>query len=848
MKRGHLDRKQNQAMEYKTMNLKKKSLSSAIASVMLSGVVVLGAVSPTPLSAANHPNSNVSAVENGVQYLDLTLSTDWDYDQNVVQKGTQSKTPRILNRQYLNDLVEQTARTLFVMTNGRHRIGNVYIYKNGKFGNNVDIRVLNTIGRANADGAGWRADGGLTTNNYITNCAIQTCDANTPDANLDPENAVQTGEVIAHELGHYVYGLYDEYVEGGKACSGESGDAMVPCKDDVERPTAMNNQAKAYRLSTAADYANNDFSKTAHGRVYGKSAWETLISNPENDSETAKSTHSGRRTYFDAFKAVSSAPAINQLKNFTDDNNNPEDRLTRQTGAEAATFEGYKERLKLIFEETPSVQTPARPRNVILIDRSVPQATFAEIIKAAEGIIDRANISSRFALVTFPTNSQRGYQVMSFEEKKALKTALAGLERENGTADVKAAYDNARALVIGARPPQGQTENAANTDTFTLYTLNTTAVPATLGEDARKDKIAFNVVGFKAPANVTPVPAPAANQSLDKLAKDSGGVNNTASSAKEAIKEATKALQGAMGESESLITTDLSDDVVKSGTTFETLFKLGDAAVEGPVEVRWFFDSSDETKLTFTCVAPNNAVTNATISDLSDDESQATCALNNAAAGEWKARATATADTGPVEVEVVSKFSGSPVELSANIEGGTKTDNRKPLLLVKLAGTFPITNATIKAQFFDATSNSETPVKTFTLNKDNDAARNGDARANDGIYTLSLADQLPPGSYVIALESTTGVDSMFNPVQIFASAATPAPGATPVGSPIQRLAETEFVLERDNRHGRDRWRPRWLHRGQWQRCRPARAAGRGHAGRPASSLPPLAPGTCALST
>lgn len=791
------------------MNFKKKMLSNAIAGV-LAGSALVAAVAPMPVSAANHPNSNVSAVQGGVQYLDITVNTDWDYDDaNVVQKGTASTTKTPLGRQYLTDLINQTARTLFVMTNGKHAIGNVYIYKNGKFGSNVDVRVLNTIGRANADISGWRAEGNFTTNNYITNCNVKDCPADAPDSSLDPENATQTGEVIAHELGHYVYGLFDEYVEAGRDCATSGPTASSPCKDDVERPTAMNNQAASYRLSVPEDYPGKDFGKTAHGRAYGKSAWETLVSDPANDIQNAVDSHEGRRTYFDAFKGMK-VPALSELKKFTDAKNDPADRLARQTGdgADVATFTGYNTNLRLIFEGAAAkVQAaPANvPRNVIVLDRSLPASTFAEAKKAAEGLVDRAAKNAAFALVLIPGNDgTQDFALMNGNNaKSALKSAIDSAQPLAGPADLADAYSQVKALVDAQRSDQGY--DASTTDTLTLYTLNTTSVPANLGKTAHNDKIAFNIIGFKAPAPVAtatspapaPTPAPANANSLEKLAKDTGGTNNTASSASEAIKEASKGLQSAMGETETLIASDLSDEVLKKNAVFSTQFTLGDAAVEGPVEVRWYFDAADEAKLSdFNCTPPGGSAVQGTITSLSDTDKVATCVINPTVAGLWTASVSAVADTaGPVELEVVSKKPGSPVEVSATIEGGTKTDNRPPKLMVKLAGQFPIINAKITVEIFDATSNSDTPVKTLTLTGANDAAVNGDFRAKDGIYTYDLANQLPAGSYALRVTAKTDATSLFNPVQIFVSSNMPAPGATSVGNPIERLSESEFALE-----------------------------------------------------
>lgn len=790
------------------MKFKKNAVSLAV-SCVLTGIAAFMLVSPTPSSAANNPLSMVTSVEtvNGlrVQYFDLTLNVDWDYDNandpKRIQLGTGSnrgggRPERVLDRQYIEDLVKQTARTLFVMTNGQHRLRNVYVFKNSKFGDNVDIRVLNVPGRANASAPGWLSAGGLTTNNYITNCNAPNqpdgqCEGDDAEV-LDPESFVQTGEVIAHELGHYLYALFDEY-QDSKDC--DPANPSSPCKDDVARPSAMNNQAAAYRLSTAADY-NNDFGKTAHGRAYGQSAWETLITSPDKDSAVARESHGNRRVQFDAFKGLT-VPTIPSLKNFVDPNNNWNDRLARQTGngAEVNTFAGFDDRLKVIFEGAPqgAPPAPARPRNVLIIDRTVPEATFKEIIAAAKGLIDRAPADSRFALNAFPAPGGTVAFTTSMDQaaKATLKEQLDKLTRTDATFSLQTVFDTSRALVTAARPKQGEAaENAANTDTFTLLTLNSTSVPEGLGTSARSDKISFNVLGFRAPVVVTSTPVippavPPAN-SLQTLAVASGGSNNTVKDAKEAIKEGNNALQAAMGETEAVITADISDDPFKANTTLETKFRVN-PKIDGPVTVRWYFDKADEAKLTFNCGA--NAVVTAA---LSDEESEASCTVT--AAGEQTVSVRTAQDAGVVEVEVVSKPQGTAVELGTWIDGGTVASGRAPVLMAKLAGSTPIINATIKVQIFDADSESDKPVLEATLNKDNDAGKNGDTRANDGVYTLELTGKLPAGSYVVVAEASTDADSKFNPNGVINAQGISA-AASAIGEPIQRLAEGEFDLE-----------------------------------------------------
>ncbi len=150
-----------------------------------------------PLMAANHPNSRMA----NVNVIELTANVDWDYDAVApTQAGTGgvSITKDVLR----NQILRETARSVFLMTEGRHRVGTVYVYKNGRFGKGVDIQISNTAGRSNASLAKWQNPEGTTTNFLAMDGKA--------------ENLRNYARVVAHELGHYVYGFADEYRESGK--------------------------------------------------------------------------------------------------------------------------------------------------------------------------------------------------------------------------------------------------------------------------------------------------------------------------------------------------------------------------------------------------------------------------------------------------------------------------------------------------------------------------------------------------------------------------------------------------------------------------------------------------------
>ena len=65
----------------------------------------------------------------------------------------------------------------------------------------MDIRLLAAKpGRSNASVSGWGKPG-KTSNNYVLDAT----------AGGAPETALGLGQVVAHEIGHYTYGIYEEY-------------------------------------------------------------------------------------------------------------------------------------------------------------------------------------------------------------------------------------------------------------------------------------------------------------------------------------------------------------------------------------------------------------------------------------------------------------------------------------------------------------------------------------------------------------------------------------------------------------------------------------------------------------
>ncbi len=119
------------------------------------------------------------------------------------------------------------------------------------------------------------------------------------------------GYTLAHEWGHYYYGLYDEYK--GKDTS-QNNCTGCPHTDDVPvTNSAMNSQWQAVN----GDFAWLNFSvpkhntqKTAQYRMYHASGWETLARSPSLDPRNKLQSAGTWRLYYPELADV--APGSNQ--------------------------------------------------------------------------------------------------------------------------------------------------------------------------------------------------------------------------------------------------------------------------------------------------------------------------------------------------------------------------------------------------------------------------------------------------------------------------------------------------------------------------------------------------------
>lgn len=731
--------------------------------------IALGlAVLSTPTywaNAANHPYSRLATVND----IEFTVNLDWDIANPPTITGKDRKSEDLtyrLDEAYVRDVLNAVARTVFTMTEGRHRVSQFYVYSNNRYGNNVDIRIINKEGRSNASAAGFNR-GGLTSNNY-------TIQGKNKDGSNFLESKVDLGQVIAHEMGHYFYGLYDEYAQGAN-----NGPISSPRDSDNARNTLMHNQYDFPTLSTAEDYAREGERNTAQARVYGRadgtggSAWEMLTRAKEADGPNAANDDAARnRIVFEAFRGLNFPTQASLTKPVLQDGQLPKiDYLN-----------------------------PQGPKNLIVVDTSASATNFAKIIDAAKGIVGKSSADGETTI--FITNVRNNTYAASgsITNNEAGKASL--LQVLNGLTATPNVASNEESLTMGIAALKTARASLNEPATVTLLASDGTTFSEQIGVNARNEKISFNVVRFPEPTETTASKsglqvsrAPSANAmkaagSLEALARLSGGAYNTALSGAEAAKEASRELMG----NEKPIAVLETDGVesLAGGERLTTTFLIGKTTVDGDAVATWYFDPADASKLSFSLRSPSgvtytNVNPGAVTFDSDASEGYAEFIIPASLAGRegnWTGTVLANAKTSDfVEFEALSESSTElMVEFLPATSAGAAT------LFAKFMGDgYPVSGANVVANIYNADTGDLVQGNLVMR----DSGTNGDAKANDGVYTVNLPAALSVGNFFADVVAKTDASSSFSTNVIFARGDAPASELTGL---ISRTGFAEFSV------------------------------------------------------
>jgi len=198
-------------------------------------------------------------------------------------------------REPYEEILAHFADAIYEMSNGAHKVRNVTIYQNGSHALTADVVwIAQEWPYAYINGYG------------VSGYSVSMGDLfNTVDFTVDRRCG---GYVLAHEWGHYYYGVYDEYRSGpGNPCPAD----VISCprlNDDPVRNSVMNDN---WRACIDGDFNWLNFSipknqtrNNAQYRVFNASAWETLARPTSQDPRQAARYAIRERNYYAELEAA----------------------------------------------------------------------------------------------------------------------------------------------------------------------------------------------------------------------------------------------------------------------------------------------------------------------------------------------------------------------------------------------------------------------------------------------------------------------------------------------------------------------------------------------------------------
>lgn len=244
-----------------------------------------GSASKTQM-ASSLPNSLYIGSQSSHSVFNLAISLEENPSGDDVYPDDPGTSDDAQNK--FEEKIEEFADAVFQMTNSKHKIGKVTIFRDGAQADNADVKWIencssNNGPRANPSGFG------------VPGSRIWFC-TNWTGASTAMDTPMGAGFTLAHEWGHYAYGVYDEYV-GGSGCNPTCPSDYIPRSTDTpSEPSIMNNQWRAIGSAGNKDYlefsteavepyltqADGD-DNNAQARVFSESGWKTLTRNSATD-------------------------------------------------------------------------------------------------------------------------------------------------------------------------------------------------------------------------------------------------------------------------------------------------------------------------------------------------------------------------------------------------------------------------------------------------------------------------------------------------------------------------------------------------------------------------------------
>lgn len=645
---------------------------------------------------------------------DRTVKT---YDLLVSYHDTYANTVPA-KQSIIEDNIKYMADAVYEMSNGVHKLGKVIIYSDGAKRDTADIV--------------WEKDKGDDGKNCWFNAytggriaekgpakRIQHCDIGAAmDYYNTLKNSKMGGYTLAHEFGHYFYKLFDEYAQGAtpppRPGSPSSSDSAVEFSIMNSQTQAESGDYKWLNFSSSANNKGNN----AHFRVYESSAWDTLIRDPQNDSETAKTQNAGLpRIFYPELQSV--APKTGEF---------PSLELDKAGAQNIARSE-----LKFIWKQGALEQATRRLRlgnqpaavvAVLDVSQSVSAEQLDSVKTAVKQWIQDANVGDYVSVVTVGKNAkiiQSLTNILAVSAKDTLNTAVDAIGTTNETAN----------LADGLQTALTQLKNAPSTYSGAVYLLSVgdnaaDSDPLKVLASYQDQGVLLHTIGLSE--------QPDSAGLLSKLAEDTQGLywqsNGALEDVAAGLDEADQYTSPAIN-----VTIAQQSQVISGEQTFN--FHSDDGL--GRINFRaTYTGNAQDATLTLVdpagsaFVLPNDYCQ--TTSEGSIKQSVCGVTLDYITRGTWQLKVKANVPTLDFSshIQGVAKDNNKIIYATVEAAGSEKVAFPQPLLITASAGgELPITDLTISATV-------ETPDgrKQPLILRDDGIAP--DDTANDGMYLGKL--------------------------------------------------------------------------------------------------------------
>lgn len=348
--------------------------------ILISGFVLFGLFLISNTQAGDHPYSKFEYdPQKGIGYFDLVVSLDW----NPSQAERDGK---------LKNAFETYAKTVYDATEGNHKLRKIYVYLEDAEKSSCDIYIQNKAGRAHAyinsfGKGGLRKIFGTRINMFMSNMYGSE------------RTGWEIGVTLAHEFGHYVFGLFDEYAES----SDELTPPWLPHTHDEGCSSIMNSQ---YNFQDFC-YDENHTLVNAQHRMHKASCWSTLVRDSKNDPWSILYIFYPRRTKYEGLEY-------------------PSEGTDTQTGGDDV--------LEVKYMEESSAQV------VLIIDRSGSMGWYQKIEQAkaaAKQFVDLLQIGDKLAVVSYSsyvTTTWSMSEITGPPPQTNIKAAIEALYASGSTA------------------------------------------------------------------------------------------------------------------------------------------------------------------------------------------------------------------------------------------------------------------------------------------------------------------------------------------------------------------------------------------------------------------------------